>query len=584
MSNLLTRAAVFEPSTYNAESGTVNVIFSTGADVQRRDHLGPFLERLSMIPADWELSARRGAPVLDHHNRASVHAVLGVVEQAAIEGGRGVAVVRFGTRPEVRGIAADVAAGIIRQTSIGYTVREWTDSTEGNVRVRTARGIKPLELSFTAIGADPGATTRSTGGSMDLNQIRTLAVGLGVPPEFADTLVQRNLPDAELRREMVAEASRRLPQIDPRRPAEVSPITEPEALVRAAGEALYSRFNPTFQPSEMARQFAGRRFADIARSILLLRNHNTLGSDAEVITRAGLHATGDLSNLLGTLAGKVLAASYQSAPSGLKTVCRRGAPHNDFKGRNVLRRGELPTLETVAEGGEITRGTITDGKNSYSIVTKAKIFAITRQALVNDDLGAFADVAAGWGSAAAETENGVLVSKLTENNGTGPTLGDSVVLFHSSHGNVAGSGGAISDTTLGAARLAMRVQKGLNGTTPISATPNYLVVPAALETTAEKYLSTIYPAQAANVNPFGGTNRLELVVDARLDAVSATRWYLFADPAILPVIEYAYLAGAEGVQIETRAGFEVDGVEIKARLDFGCGGVDHRGAYTNAGA
>lgn len=66
----------------------------------------------------------------------------------------------------------------------------------------------------------------------------------------------------------------------------------------------------------------------------------------------------------------------------------------------------------------------------------------------------------------------------------------------------------------------MRLQKGLDGVTPINATPKFLVVPAAVETVAEQYLAQIAATQAADVNPFGG--RLELVVDPRLDAVSAT--------------------------------------------------------------
>jgi len=36
--------------------------------------------------------------------------------------------------------------------------------------------------------------------------------------------------------------------------------------------------------------------------------------------------------------------------------------------------------------------------------------------------------------------------------------------------------------------------------------------------------------------------------------------------------------------VEVRLGFDVDGVEIKARLDFGAGGIDFRGAYSNPGA
>lgn len=135
-----------------------------------------------------------------------------------------------------------------------------------------------------------------------------------------------------------------------------------------------------------------------------------------------------------------------------------------------------------------------------------------------------------------------------------------------------------------AARLALRSMKGVDGITPINATPRFLLVPAALETAAEKYLSTIYPAQAANVNPFGGTNALTLVVDPRLDDKSAKRWYVFSDPTVLPCIEYAHLEGFEGVQIETRNGFDVDGVEIRARLDFGAGGIDFRGWHCNPGA
>ena len=154
-------------------------------------------------------------------------------------------------------------------------------------------------------------------------------------------------------------------------------------------------------------------------------------------------------------------------------------------------------------------------------------------------------------------------------------------MFHTDHGNIPATVSVISADALGGARLAMRSQKGLNGTIAINAIPKYLLVPAALETVAEQYLATIYPATASAVNPF--TGQLQLVVDPRLDAYSATAWYLFCDPAILPVIEYSYLSGYEGLYTETRNGFDVDGVEIKARLDFGAGGIDYRGAYRNPG-
>ena len=70
----------------------------------------------------------------------------------------------------------------------------------------------------------------------------------------------------------------------------------------------------------------------------------------------------------------------------------------------------------------------------------------------------------------------------------------------------------------------------------------------------------------------------------RLDAASATAWYLAASPNQIDTIEYAYLEGQQGAYIETRNGFDVDGVEIKCRLDFGAKAIDWRGLYKNPGA
>ena len=74
------------------------------------------------------------------------------------------------------------------------------------------------------------------------------------------------------------------------------------------------------------------------------------------------------------------------------------------------------------------------------------------------------------------------------------------------------------------------------------------------------------------------------IVEPRLDAVASvgdTNWYTAADPSSIDTIEYCYLEGQQGVYIETRQGFEVDGVEIKARLDFAAAAIDFRGLQKN---
>jgi hypothetical protein len=209
---------------------------------------------------------------------------------------------------------------------------------------------------------------------------------------------------------------------------------------------------------------------------------------------------------------------------------------------------------------------------------------LSRKAIINDDLGAFRDWGLAAGKAASETEAAQLLDLLTQSSGAGPLMHDNKRLFHADHGNLAATGESLFGTgsdllPLSNARKAMRMQKGLDGKTPINATPKFLLVNPDRETEAEQALATIYAADASTVNPF--TGRLTPLVDARL---GGTTWYVFADPSILPVLEYSYLSGAEGPQIASREGWDVLGQEFRVILDFGCGAVDWRGAYRNPGA
>jgi hypothetical protein len=108
--------------------------------------------------------------------------------------------------------------------------------------------------------------------------------------------------------------------------------------------------------------------------------------------------------------------------------------------------------------------------------------------------------------------------------------------------------------------------------------PKYLVVGPQQETMAEQLLAEIAAATVADVNPFA--KRLSLLVEPR---ITDNQWFIFADPAQLPVLEYSYLSSAQGPQMASREGWDVLGMEFRVVLDFGCGAVDWRGAYMNAG-
>lgn len=597
---LLTRRATLAPATADPEARTVEVVWSTGAPVRRRDMAGQYIERLSLAPEAVDLSRLEGASVLDAHRQTAVRDVLGSVRSATVDGKRGTALIQFSARPEVEPVWQDVLAGILRHVSVGYSVEDWAETVENGARVLTAMRWTPHEISLVPTPADPGAhirmetemtetTTREAADAAPTTEtraeanaeIRSIARIAGLDQSWIDGQIDGGAdPDTARRAAFEALAKRSAPAIRTEQVrVEMGDSQDDPALrARQMGEALYARINPRHELSEPARRYAYSTPVDMAKELLTLRGESTMAlSPASLVTRA-LHTTSDFPIILGDTVGRVLRDAYQAAPSGIRRLGRQTTAR-DFRAVNKIMLGEAPLLEKLNEHGEIKAGTMAEAREAYKVETWARKIGVTRQVLVNDDLGAFADLARRMGQAAAETEARILVTLLETGSGNGPTLSDGKTLFHADHGNKAGTGAVISDATLSAARLALRTQKGIEDRT-IRVTPRNLLVPPALETTAEKWLASIAPATAADVNPFSGS--LSLVVEPRLS--SATRWYVTADPGEIDGLEFAYLSGAEGPQVESRSGWDVDGVEIRVILDFGAGFIDHRGWFMNAGA
>jgi hypothetical protein len=515
-----------------------------------------------------------------------------MVRSANVDGKDGRAVLQFSTRAEVEPVWQDVLSGILRHISVGYTVEEWAETAESGKRTLTATRWTPLEISLVPTPADPGATirkeelhmpdpvTKETRAAVNA-EIRTIARVAGLDQTFIDTQIDANATPDETRKAAFDALAQRGANIrtEQTRIEIVQDHDAPALRAQQMGEALYSRINPSHQLSEPARRYAYATCADMAKELLQLRGASVTGlSPATLITRA-LHTTSDFGIILGDTVGRTLRAAYQTAPSGIRLLGRQTTA-KDFRAVNKIMLGEAPLLEKLNEHGEIKSGTMAEAKEAYRIDTFAKKIGITRQVLVNDDLGAFADLSRRMGQAAAETEAQTLVKLLESNAGNGPKLNDGKALFHADHANLAAAGGAIADATLSDARLAMRTQTGINKDRFIRVSPKYLLVPPALETTAEKWLATIAAAKVNDVNPF--SNSFSLVVEPRL--TSATRWFITADANEVDGLEYAYLAGGEGPQVESKSGWDVDGVEVRVLLDYGAGFVDWRGWYMNNGA
>ena len=162
---------------------------------------------------------------------------------------------------------------------------------------------------------------------------------------------------------------------------------DPSVIATRAGEALFHRSHPEHQLSDAARAHAGLTLPDMARESLRRAEISTSGMATETLITRALHTTGDFPLILGDAANRELRRSYQAPLSGARLLASQTTAR-DFRAKRRAILGEAPQLEKVLEGGEFTHGTIDEAAETYAVATFGKIIAISRQALVNDDLGA----------------------------------------------------------------------------------------------------------------------------------------------------------------------------------------------------
>lgn len=419
--------------------------------------------------------------------------------------------------------------------------------------------------------------------------IRKACRAAGLPSAIEDKLIDSGKPLIDCQREVFDELETRGgDRLGPMRGQNPRvTVDDGQMLVHVrAGiiNALSHRVAPSyFKLEDIGRNYRGLTLLDTAKLYLQasgirvtnLSRMELAGMALGFQTRAGYHTTSDFPLLLADVATKTLRRAYDEFPITFAPIVRRTTVP-DFKTVNRVQLGDAPDLLKVLEHGEFTRGSISEGREQLAVSTYGRIFAISRQALVNDDTSAFERIPMMFGRAFRVLESNLVWAQITSN----PTMGDSNALFSSAHGNLATADGAIDVTTLGAGRAAMRKQTGLDGQ-KINVSPRYLIVPAELETLADQLTAAITPAVASNVNIFSG--RLTVIAEPRLDDDSADAWYLAASPEQIDIIELAMLEGQDGPSVETQLGWNVDGIEFKARHDVTAKVLDWRGLYKNEG-
>lgn len=563
--------------------------------------------------------------VLFNHDR---DAVVGHIEKVWLEDNRGKALVRFDTDEQSETIFQKVQSGTLQGVSVGYAINRYevlededTKSTNGrfNGPAYVVTDWEPLEISIVSVPADPtvgvGRSAEEIHTSIDtqedntrMDQEKNLEV-----QEVKSAPVETGLTQADLQKAMEQERKRTSEITAMFRDFDVEGADEAIVLGKSVeearemvmdqlrarnkgvsvtmGEAESDKFRAAAQDAVLmaagipvadaapgAQELRGYSMVEMARESLRRESGSTVNfGDNMELARAAINSTSTFPAIMSNLANKSVMVGFNEAETTYQIWAGKGS-NRDFKEAARVALSEAGTLELVPEGGQFKQDSFGEASARTKVATYGKLFSLTRQAIINDDLGLFSKIATKYGSAAKRLVNKMVYAQLTGN----VKMQDNVALFDSKHGNVAGTGEALSVKAIAKAITAMRRQKGIQGEATLNITPKYLVVPPELEMTAYQIVNSTAAVDGVNsgvANPYKG--RFIVVADAELTDPDA--WYLVADATQHDTIEVTYLNGVETPRLETRQGFDVDGIEYKVAFDCGVSALDFRGVFKNAG-
>lgn len=288
-------------------------------------------------------------------------------------------------------------------------------------------------------------------------------------------------------------------------------------------------------------------------------------------------STINIAGILSAAANKIVLEAFTAVQATYDLVADQ-RDFSNFHQHEIYRLDHLGEFARVAPDGELKHGRLAETQFANKLDTYGQMLVLPRQAVVNDDLGAFESLAsqlARKARLAVEKALYLLVAEATDS-------------FYTVTRNNRHTSNPLGIVGLATAEAAMLGQADADGD-PIYAIPRYLLVPSALRWLAD----TIYTSATIQTttttdrgrptdNPYRG--RFEVISSPYLQAAtipgnSATTWYMLADPALLPAFQVGYLAGRRSPTIETAdAEFNTLGLAMRCYWDFGVAHIDYRGA------
>jgi hypothetical protein len=401
-------------------------------------------------------------------------------------------------------------------------------------------------------------------------EIMDMGVRAGMGAEAIQTAVRNNVSVEAFRSQAFDHLAGTATPTSPARVVVDERDTRRSARIEAMAYRLGAPI-PAAGPSAAARGYMGDGLVAVAAEAAEFRGMPRNVRDVEDIFTRAAHTTSDFPLIMSGAINRTLEARYALATPTYRSIARQ-RNFRDFRPHTSLKTGDFPMLKQVLEDGEIKYGTLTEGAETLQVLSYARAIAVSRQLMINDDLGAISDMLASYGNMVALFEEITFYSSALN-----AVLADGKPVFDAAHKNL-GAAAAIDVASVSLGRAAMAKQKSIDGNPVLENKPRIILTGPDSITSAEMLLTGITPATLANVNIFSG--RMNPIDTAQITDKS---WHLFPDPATGSNYRWGYLEGYEAPRVRIENPFGRQGMAMSVEHDFGCGAIDYRFGYKNPG-
>lgn len=333
----------------------------------------------------------------------------------------------------------------------------------------------------------------------------------------------------------------------------------------------------------------------IRRLLLMAARQNGYQGDEFYPTRESLRlafqpvqassgfSTLDIGGILSNVANKQIRAGFDAVESTWREVASIGSVRDFKETPSYSLTGDV-SYEKLGAGGKIKHGELGETSYSNQADTYAKMLGITRQQIINDDLGALNAARTRLGRGAALKFNDVFWAEF---------LADASTFFTTARANYAeGATTALGIDSITAAELLFLNQNDPDGK-PLGMAPSILLVPNALNTLASVLMSsaevrdTTASTKYATQNPHTGKFRVvrsTYLSNSTLTGNSTRAWYLLSNPMDLSMIEVVFLNGVQTPTLDSAdADFDTLGIQMRGYHDFGVNKQEYRAAVKMKG-